>query len=415
MMKNESYQNNTPIDVDVMTADIPPLSQGNKSLSQDIDPPLVETPAFVSLDINLDHCSLQNNEDGKMMAITSRRSSVVSDVTTSRRSSVNSDIVPVTPPGGLPTPFKTSSNSAFTRKVSVTDTYVPPTFTREISTDTSVPFTGITAAAHHEEPMESFNVMKSYCMQQRMISHFTEGLTVSVPSGTLGISLASDNDGTVVKEVRESSVLANQVCPGDRILSVDGEDVRQMYETEISTMLALWHNEHDRKIEIKPSLASTMPFLASNCSHIHSNYKSQLIYNGVRTYIITHRMSYNEVRVLLQQSISVLSKRVGGRLIEIQEEESNIWSEAKKHIAHWFTSILDCDCQPSYDVSAASNDQHRGQPPAKRRCLRWVPPINASTKATEIGTQKRRRTRTRRRRRGAPINASTKDTEIRTH
>eukprot|EP00985_Skeletonema_marinoi_P031521 scaffold37718_cov187-Skeletonema_marinoi.AAC.6 len=190
------------------------------------------------------------------------------------------------------------------------------------------------------------------------MQRYRQSLTVLVPDGTLGISLSSNNDETIVKEVRKSSVLATKVCPGDKIMSIDGEDVSQMDETEISTMLALWHSGCDRKLEIQPSLASCMPFTnpSKNCSQLHSNFKTQLIYEGVKAYITTNRM---------------LSMRVGVKLVEIQEEEANlIWSEAKEHIATWFTSILDRKCQPSYDALPACNAV---QPPRNRR-RRWGQP-----------------------------------------
>lgn len=369
---NNASDDHIDVDVDaLMTTEIPPPSQRNKS---------------------------------------SRRSSVVSYMTTSRRSSVFCDVLPADSPDRIPTPFKTSSNSAFTSSASapchITTSarakrhdernelswkgeeremrnLLKQAF-RQAGVDTKYHgklhstnknwsvlkghamelkrsfmdsseffkwWDDDLESCHQQIPVESFNVMNSYCMQRRIISHYTHVLTVSVPSGTLGISLASDNDGTVIREVRESSVLVNKVCPGDRILSIDGEDVHQKDETEVSTMLALWQNERDRKLGIKPSLASTTPFLASNCSQICSNYETLLIYNGIRTYITTHRMSYNEVRVLLQQSASVLSKRVDCGLIEIDEDI--FWSHAKILIAHWFISNFDCNCQTSDDVPAA--------------------------------------------------------------
>lgn len=191
-------------------------------------------------------------------------------------------------------------------------------------------------------PAESFHVMKSHYVQQRAMQLQRKSLTVIVPEGKLGISLVSDKDEVVVKEIRKPSVLGNRACPGDKIISIDGEDVSQMDEMEISTMLALWHNRKKRKLEIKPSLASCMPFanLSKHCSQIDCNFKTRLICDGVKAYITTNKMSFNEVRVLLQQNdISFLSNRVGIKLDEIQEEELNmIWSEARQCIGHWFMS-----------------------------------------------------------------------------
>ena len=64
--------------------------------------------------------------------------------------------------------------------------------------------------------------------------------TVMAPPGKLGIILANrtDSRGTVVSGVRTSSVLAEQVSPGDRIVAIDGEDVSQMNVKEITTIMA---------------------------------------------------------------------------------------------------------------------------------------------------------------------------------
>lgn len=65
-------------------------------------------------------------------------------------------------------------------------------------------------------------------------------ITVVAPPGKLGIILANktDSKGTVVSGVRTSSVLADKVSPGDRIIAIDGEDVSRMTVSEITTIMA---------------------------------------------------------------------------------------------------------------------------------------------------------------------------------
>lgn len=65
-------------------------------------------------------------------------------------------------------------------------------------------------------------------------------VSVVAPPGKLGIILANrtDSRGTVVSGVRTSSVLAEQVSPGDRIIAIDEEDVSQMNVKEITTIMA---------------------------------------------------------------------------------------------------------------------------------------------------------------------------------
>ena len=63
---------------------------------------------------------------------------------------------------------------------------------------------------------------------------------VKAPPGKLGIILANKNDarGTVVSGVRTTSVLADKISPGDRIIAIDGEDVSRMTVTEITAIMA---------------------------------------------------------------------------------------------------------------------------------------------------------------------------------
>jgi hypothetical protein len=65
-------------------------------------------------------------------------------------------------------------------------------------------------------------------------------MIVVAPPGKLGIILANkaDSKGTVVSGVRTSSVLAEKISPGDRIIAIDGEDVSLMTVSEITTIMA---------------------------------------------------------------------------------------------------------------------------------------------------------------------------------
>jgi hypothetical protein len=64
-------------------------------------------------------------------------------------------------------------------------------------------------------------------------------MTIIAPPGKLGIILANkaDSRGTVVSGVRTSSVMAEQISPGDRIVAIDGEDVSLMTVSEITTIM----------------------------------------------------------------------------------------------------------------------------------------------------------------------------------
>lgn len=84
-------------------------------------------------------------------------------------------------------------------------------------------------------------------------------VTVKAPPGKLGIILANrtDSRGTVVSGVRTSSVLAEQVSPGDRIIAIDGEDVSQMNVKEITTIMAR-KSEFERVLVLLAANTSTL-------------------------------------------------------------------------------------------------------------------------------------------------------------
>merc|ERR1712194_92133 len=76
-------------------------------------------------------------------------------------------------------------------------------------------------------------------------------ITITAPPGKLGIILANkfDTKGTVISGVRSSSVLVDKLHPGDRIISVDGEDVSRMTVAEITTIMAR-KNDFERVLTI---------------------------------------------------------------------------------------------------------------------------------------------------------------------
>ena len=75
--------------------------------------------------------------------------------------------------------------------------------------------------------------------------------SVTAPAGKLGIILANKTDakGTVVSGVRTTSVLANRITPGDRIIAIDGEDVSTMTVSEITSIMAR-KNDFERVLTI---------------------------------------------------------------------------------------------------------------------------------------------------------------------
>jgi len=77
---------------------------------------------------------------------------------------------------------------------------------------------------------------------------------VNAAPGKLGIILANKNDGkgTVVSGVRTTSALADKICPGDRIIGIDGEDVSRMTVTEITSIMSR-KGDYDRELTVLSS------------------------------------------------------------------------------------------------------------------------------------------------------------------
>lgn len=67
-----------------------------------------------------------------------------------------------------------------------------------------------------------------------------ERFDVVAPAGKLGMVIDTPNGGVpVVHAIKETSVLADQVRVGDRLLSVDGEDCTGMTAMQVSKLISL--------------------------------------------------------------------------------------------------------------------------------------------------------------------------------
>lgn len=77
-------------------------------------------------------------------------------------------------------------------------------------------------------------------------------IDVVAPPGKLGVILGNrspSTGGTVVSEVRSTSVLAGMIQPGDLMIAVDGQDVRQFSVTEVTAVMARKY-EYERTLTI---------------------------------------------------------------------------------------------------------------------------------------------------------------------
>lgn len=64
-------------------------------------------------------------------------------------------------------------------------------------------------------------------------------IVVEAPSGKLGVVIDTPDDGApVVHAVKDTSVIANQIQVGDKLIKVDDEDVRSMTAIKVSKLIS---------------------------------------------------------------------------------------------------------------------------------------------------------------------------------
>ena len=78
-----------------------------------------------------------------------------------------------------------------------------------------------------------------------------EVIHVYAPPGKLGVVIDTPDDGfPVVHAVKNTSVIADQIAVGDKLVAVDDEDVRSMTAIRVSKMISKRGNNPSRKLTI---------------------------------------------------------------------------------------------------------------------------------------------------------------------
>lgn len=209
-------------------------------------------------------------------------------------------------------------------------------------------------------PSECIKVITSFCRQQRMASYYTQDVAVLAPPGKLGIVLEIDSTGyaptaNVVGRLRVSSAMASQVCPGDRIVAIDDEDVSQMSVQEILSIMTR-KNDNDKVLVIKPSLTSTIEFTKYQDAPPSPSFQSNvemLLFSYVKAHITANRMRYNEVRVLLQLPPRILCEVVGCTGYGSNFDKDKAWSSVVPKLANWWVTVIDSKRTQSFDVTTS--------------------------------------------------------------
>lgn len=78
-----------------------------------------------------------------------------------------------------------------------------------------------------------------------------EIIEIDAPAGKLGVVIDTPDDGApVVHAVKDSSVIADQICVGDKLIAVDDEDVRSMTAIKVSKLISKKSANPSRKLTI---------------------------------------------------------------------------------------------------------------------------------------------------------------------
>ena len=76
-------------------------------------------------------------------------------------------------------------------------------------------------------------------------------LEILAPAGKLGVVIDTPDDGApVVHAVKDSSVIADQIQVGDKLIAVDEEDVRSMTAIKVSKLISKKSANPSRKLTI---------------------------------------------------------------------------------------------------------------------------------------------------------------------
>lgn len=78
-----------------------------------------------------------------------------------------------------------------------------------------------------------------------------ESIDIFAPAGKLGVVIDTPDDGApVVHAIKDSSVVANKLRVGDKLIAVDDEDVRAMTAIKVSKMISKKSSNASRKLTI---------------------------------------------------------------------------------------------------------------------------------------------------------------------
>ena len=128
-------------------------------------------------------------------------------------------------------------------------------------------------------------------------------IVVEAPAGKLGVVIDTPDDGApVVHAVKDTSVIANQIQVGDKLIKVDDEDVRSMTAIKVSKLISKKSANPVRRLTIVRTSQSRRKlikiaqiicvYLYCDCNVHHRNLNHIYVLNEVAK---RHYTSFSEV------------------------------------------------------------------------------------------------------------------------
>jgi C-terminal processing protease CtpA/Prc len=76
----------------------------------------------------------------------------------------------------------------------------------------------------------------------------------------LGVVIDTPDDGApLVHAVKDSSVIADKICVGDKLVAVDDDDVRSMTAIKVSKLISKRNNNPSRRLTVVRTIHSGQP------------------------------------------------------------------------------------------------------------------------------------------------------------
>jgi len=104
----------------------------------------------------------------------------------------------------------------------------------------------------------SFSDVDSFDAGHRDAAGATKDVVLNIfaPPGKLGVVIDTPDDGApVVHAVKDTSVIADQINVGDKLIAVDDEDVRSMTAIKVSKLISRKSANPSRKLTIVRTVA----------------------------------------------------------------------------------------------------------------------------------------------------------------